>query len=104
MRSLYILFFLALALGHRAQIFQGTGGSIVNGGSETVYTLSVSGLPSQLDSTFGLEKICFDLNHPAVEELHVYLRSPSGTQVELTGMKSCKGANFSSTCLDNFQA
>lgn len=98
---------LALLLTFRfldltGQVFYGAGGAIANNsGPSTEFTINVTGLTGLIDSTYGLEEVCINLTHPAVEELHVFLRSPSGIEVELSGMKSCKGANFSNTCFNH---
>ena len=76
------LFFSVLT---KAQLFSGTGGSILDNGQDTYYPLNVSGLtPSSIDSVFGLEQVCFNINHPNVSELYIYLQSPAGNIVELT--------------------
>src|SRR5687767_15275432 len=100
MKKLCLLLSFSFALQNTAQIFTGTGGAISNG-AVTKFQATVSGLPVTLDSLYGIEKVCIDLVHPVVEELHITLRSPAGIEVELTGMKSCKGANFSTTCFNN---
>ena len=86
----------------KAQLFTGTGGTILNNGQNTNFSLSVSGLiPSTLDSTFGIEEVCININHPAVEELYIYLQSPAGNIVILSEATSCNGANYTNTCFDN---
>ncbi|HXB40653.1 MAG TPA: CotH kinase family protein [Bacteroidia bacterium] len=86
----------------KAQTFTGTGGAIQNNGQDTYFPISVSGLsPAQIDSIFGLEKITINIVHPAVEELYVYLQSPSGNIVELTAGTSCSGVNYTNTCFDS---
>jgi hypothetical protein len=95
------LFLVSVHAG--AQVFTGTGGTILNnGGQETVFNLNVANLsPAQIDSTFGITEVCFDITHPDVNELSVSLMSPSGKKIQLTGVLSCTGGNFSSTCLNN---
>ncbi len=93
---------LFLSFYAKAQLFTGTGGIILNNGTDTYFNLSVSGLtPSTLDSTFGIEEICININHPTVEELYIYLQSPAGNIVELAEASSCKGANYTNTCFDS---
>jgi hypothetical protein len=72
-----------------------------NGGQETYFFAGVGGLPQNLDSLYGLEEVYIDLYHPAADELHCYLISPSGTRVELTSVLSCSGADFSNTTFNN---
>ncbi len=86
----------------KAQVFTGLGGPISNNGQTTYFNLSVSGLiPAQLDSTFGLEAVCININHPTDEELYLYLESPDGRVVELSSGSSCNGANYTNTCFDS---
>jgi len=97
-----IIISLLISFGSKAQLFNGTGGAITNNGQETYFNLLVSGLmPTQLDSTFGLEQIHLTINHPADEELYMYLQSPDGTRVELAMGTSSSGANFTNTCFDS---
>ncbi len=99
MQKIFIPLLLLLAFTTKAQLFTGTGGPVLNnGGQETVYSLSVTGLTQNLDSVHGLESVTINLVHPAVEEIHAFLASPSGIIVELTSVMSCSGANFSTTC------
>jgi subtilisin-like proprotein convertase family protein len=94
----FLLFFIANSM---AQQFTGTGGIITNDGMPTYFLLPVSGLPSQLNSSFGLETVCINITHPDITELYVYLISPSGIKVELTDGKSCEGSDYSGTCFNS---
>ncbi|MGZ4098374.1 MAG: CotH kinase family protein [Bacteroidia bacterium] len=97
-----LLLFFFYFLSYKAQIFNGTGGPVLNnGGQETPFTINVSGLPSQIDSVYGLQEITVNLNHAAVEEIQIYLTSPSGITVDLTGVTSCSGSNFSNTTFNS---
>jgi subtilisin-like proprotein convertase family protein len=104
MKKIYFLAFLSLCFYSRSQIFTGTGGPILNnGGQETYFTLPVSGL-NNVDTLFGLEAITIDVTHPEVEELEISLISPSGVEVTLTGVYSCKGTNYVATTFKNGSA
>ena len=82
----------------KAQLFNGAGGLIQDNGQDTYFNLSVSGLsPAQLDNNFGIKQVGININHPAVEELSIYLRSPSGNVVQLTEGTSCNGSNYTNT-------
>ncbi|MBA3665123.1 MAG: CotH kinase family protein [Bacteroidetes bacterium] len=102
MKKLYILLlFFFYFLSNKAQVFVGTGGPVLNnGGQETPFTINVTGI-NQLDTVFGLEEIYINLNHAAVEEVQVYLQSPSGATVDLSGVGSCSGSNFAGTYLNS---
>lgn len=102
MLSVIIVLFLFFPFLAKAQVFNGSGGPILNTGQTTYFSLLVSGLvPSQLDSTFGVESVCINLNHPTDEELFIYLESPNGRIVELAPGSSCNGANYTNTCFDS---
>jgi subtilisin-like proprotein convertase family protein len=103
MKKIYLLLYLFFLNAAYSQVFNGNGGAILNnGGQVTAFNLNVSGLlPSVIDNTFGLEEIHVNVSHPAVEELHLYLKSPSGIEVDLSGVLSCKGAGFTETKFSN---
>lgn len=86
----------------KAQVFTGAGGPIQDDGNDTFFPMNVSGLnPANIDNVFGLEQVCFSINHPAVSELYIYLVSPTGVMVNLTLGNSSYGPDFVNTCLDN---
>lgn len=95
--SVFILFIFSI----KAQVFNGPAGNILNNGQNTYFNLTVSGLPSLIDSIFGLKEVCLNISHPKVEELHIYLKSPAGNIVELTEGTSCQGPNYLNTCFNN---
>jgi subtilisin-like proprotein convertase family protein len=94
------LFFL-FSFNVYAQQFTGAGGPVTNDGIPTYFPLTVSGLPAQLNSSFGLESVCININHPAVEELYIYLLSPSGIKVELCDGGSNSGNSYIGTCFNS---
>ncbi len=104
MRTKLTLFFIAIAFSLNAQTFTGAPGGILNNGQFTYFNLPVSGLGATLDSTFGLQEICINMNHPKVQQVYVYLQSPAGTTVELTQGASCSGIGYASTCFNNSAA
>jgi hypothetical protein len=103
MKKIYFLYLTVFFSNFYSQVFTGAGGSVLNnGGQETPFNINVVGLsPANIDSVFGVEEVCISLNHAAVEELNVYLISPSGIKVELTGVLTCSGTNYSNTCFNN---
>jgi subtilisin-like proprotein convertase family protein len=97
-----VFLFVVFAFFSKAQVFNGSGGAILDNGNDTYFTIPVSGLnPAVIDSTFGLEQVCFTINHPSTTELYIYLQSPSGVLIDLTLGSSSSGADFLNTCLDN---
>ncbi len=102
MRKIFTIIFLSLSFYIKAQVYTGTGGNIQNNGVDTYFDISVSGLsPAQMTNTFGVEEVCINIIHPKVEELYIYLQSPSGIVVELTEGTSCKDSNYTNTCFNN---
>ena len=102
MKKFITLILLFIALRNTAQIFNGATGKILNTGQPTFFNLSLSGVsPATIDSTFGVEEICLNISHPKVEQLYIYLQSPSGTVVELTDGSTCNGANYLNSCFNN---
>lgn len=98
----FLVLFLLLSSNTKAQVFTGSGGAILNTGQTTYFNLTVSGLsPTQLDSTFGVESVCININHPVNAELFIYLESPDGRIVELAPGSSCNGVNYTNTCFDS---
>lgn len=100
MKRVITICILLATLHTQAQVFTGGGGPVQNNGQDTYFPVSVSGLTS-IDSVYGLEQVCFNINHPDVSELYVYLQSPSGTLVNLTLGSSSSGANFLNTCVNS---
>lgn len=102
MKKTIIIFSLLFSFNSKAQLFTGAGGGIQNLGQDTFFNLSVSGLnPTQIDNTFGIKQVGINIDHPAVKELVIYLRSPSGTMVRLTEGNSCSGINYTNTYFDS---
>src|SRR5437016_522455 len=99
MKKIITVYLALLSIAFKAQVFTGAGGAIQNNGQDTYFTINVSGLSSsQIDSTFGIEQVCINITHPAVEELNIRLQSPAGNIIELTEGSSCSGANYTNTC------
>ncbi|MGZ4033596.1 MAG: CotH kinase family protein [Bacteroidia bacterium] len=102
MKRLITILLLSCTFYCDAQLYTGTGGIILNNGANTYFNMNVSGLsPATLDTTFGVETVSINITHPAVQELFIYLQSPSGTVVELTNGSSCSGANYTNTNFNN---
>lgn len=102
----FLLFITACLLLHssllRAQTFSGLGGSIADNGTASYFQLNVSGLnPQNINTVFGLEKVCFSINHPYLYELRIQLIAPDGSFVTLCDANAY-GNNFTSTCFSDF--
>src|SRR5690242_548525 len=85
-----------------AQSFYGAGGSIPDFDTishPVVFACTVSGLPSTIDSTFGIERICLDsLTHTYDQDLRIELMSPDSYLVILSFRRGGNGDNFLGTC------
>jgi len=99
-----LLFFIVslTGLNLHAQTFNGTGGSIpdYNGSFAvpTYFPCVVSGLPSTINSTFGLERICLTITHTYDGDLEIKLMSPDSFIVMLSNRHGGADDNYVSTC------
>lgn len=84
-----------------SQSFSGSGGSIPDdGGTEVAFSLPVSGLPTVADANYGLERVCFNIQHPYTGDLEISLEAPDGSWQTLVNHAGGGSADFTSTCLD----
>jgi hypothetical protein len=84
-----------------AQTFSATvNDSIPDDGTTVYFTLEVNGLPNVIDTSFGLERFCFNMLHTYVEDITMLLVAPNGKQVRLLGGVGGGGDNFTNTCLE----
>jgi subtilisin-like proprotein convertase family protein len=67
----------------------------------TIIPIQVSGLPSNINDTFGLESVCFNINHPELNNLTIKLVSPDGTKVTMIHQLGWTEDNFINTCIDD---
>jgi subtilisin-like proprotein convertase family protein len=96
--SFLCLFFLFIHT--QAQTFTGTGGSIPDAGPEVAFPVAVSGLPANINTTFGLETVCLNITHTYDADLFIKLRAPDGTTVNLVYSTGGGDDNFINTCLN----
>lgn len=97
-----LLSFLLLSVFVHAQTFtNSSGGRIPAVGSSVYFYLPVPSLPAaQLDSSYGLLTVCFDITHPRVSNLGISIAAPDGTQIDLIDGAGGNGANFTGTCFN----
>ena len=57
-----------------------------NGGTVSTSTLTVSGLPGDINASSGvsIDQVCFDIQHTWASDLDIVLISPAGTRVFLS--------------------
>ena len=89
---------LFIGLSASAQTFTNSTGGPINDLATMQYSIVASGLPSQIDMSFGITGACIDLTHTYDADLYISLQSPSGTVVALTNGNGGSGDDFTGTC------
>lgn len=95
--------FLFVAFPGVAQVFYGQAGPLSD--VQPVhkvdsFKIEVQGLPSAIDGSFGLAKVCFDMVHPKVSDLKIELISPDGTGIWLSNRNGGdEGSGYYGTCV-----
>jgi len=91
-----IIFFPIIA---RAQTFNNsTGGAIPDNNTLTCYPVTVSGLPSLIDTSFGIISACINIAHPYDSDLRIYLKAPNGFVIDLSSTNGGSGDDYTSCC------
>src|SRR5690606_26897641 len=92
---------LFLSTGVAGQSFSGKGGLISDiqpAFKIDSFPVEVSGISSRIDESFGLAKICFNINHPKISDLKIELLAPDGTSIWLSNRNGGdEGANYHGT-------
>jgi len=104
MKKLLLVFSLSLStIITSAQTYSNTtGGTIPDAGAIVSFPITVSGLsPSTIDTIFGLETVCFTINHTYDADLSISLQAPDGTIVDLSVANGGGGQNYTNTCLNS---
>ncbi len=92
--STLIIFALSLALNSTAQTFSNDNDlTITDDGSDYCSDIVVSGIGT-IDGTFGLEKVCFKINHTWLDDMDIHLEAPDGTRVELSTDNGGSGSHY----------
>ena len=101
MKKITLLFTLLCWQVLSAQTFQGATGPVpdYNGTAHpTYFACPVSGLPTTIDSSFGIERVCFNMTHTYDGDLRIEIMSPDSTIISLCWNHGGAGDNFMSTC------
>jgi subtilisin-like proprotein convertase family protein len=99
MKKLLLSLILVLPFVLKAQTFtNSTGGSVPDNNTEVCFPVTVSGLPSQIDTSFGLSQICINLNHTWDGDLNIKIKAPDGTYIMLSDNNGGSGDNYTNTC------
>ncbi len=95
----YIIILLTIVFNFcTAQTFSGVGGNFPKN-DYTIFDITVNGI-GILNSSYGLEKICVNINFPHDENLKLVLRSPFGSMIPLSENNGGQGSDYLGTCFD----
>ncbi|HNA57261.1 MAG TPA: CotH kinase family protein [Chitinophagales bacterium] len=73
-------------------------------GSSITFAIDVSGLPDVIDTVFGLETVCINMDHTWDSDLDIRLVAPDGTSFLLVSGIGGDGDNFNNTCFNESAA
>jgi subtilisin-like proprotein convertase family protein len=94
---------LLLAMGGwaHAQKFTGIGGTIPEDGKPGIFSVKAVGLPTTTGASFGVMKVCLNINHTWDNDLSIYIVSPSGIVVDLARRNGGGDDNYTNTCFSD---
>ena len=99
---LYLAFFF-LTQTTFAQTFSAVVNQVItDDGSTFNFNIDVTGLPSTIDTLFGLETVCLNLPHTYDSDMEVKLLAPDGTIILLFSGVGGGDHNFTNTCVGGF--
>ena len=82
-----------------AQTFSNTNWTqIPNTNTDIFIPIQVSGLPTSINTSYGLGAVCLKITHQFSADLQVRLQSPDGKQVLLVDTKGGNGNGYPNTC------
>lgn len=73
--------------------------TIPDNNTTVTFSVAVSGLPSVIDTNFGLELACLNMLHTYDSDMNVELQAPDGTVILLFSGVGGGDDNFTNTCL-----
>jgi subtilisin-like proprotein convertase family protein len=94
-----IIISCVMSASHAQTFVTPSGGVIPDNNTEVCFAIPVTGLPTVIDTTFGLVQLCIDITHTYVGDLKITLKSPDNTTVLIANHVGGSGDNFTSTCL-----
>ena len=97
MKKLLLSLFIVSPLLTIAQTFSASGGSVPDNNTEVCFPVTVSGLPTTINSVFGLTTVCINLTHSYDGDLNILLKSPLGMSIVLANNNGGSGNNFTNT-------
>lgn len=96
--ALFLWLMLVLPLLQYAQSFtNNTSGAIIDF-TTLNRTITVSGLPTAANCTFGLTRVCLNISHDYDADLDITLTSPTGQVIVLSDDNGGAGKNYVNTC------
>jgi len=99
MKKIIPFLLLASSLSTRAQTFYDSTWTHIADTSSFCVPITVSGLPNQINSSFGLTSVCFNITHTYDADLIIQLQSPDGSTFTLASGIGGAGQNFTNTCV-----
>jgi subtilisin-like proprotein convertase family protein len=94
-----ILCVLGMRVAHAQTFSVNLNDTIPDDGNTHTFDLVVSGLPSVIDTNFGLETACLNMLHTWCSDMIVELEAPDGTVALLFSGVGGSDDNFLNTCL-----
>jgi len=73
--------------------------SIPDDNTLVTFDINVTGLPTTINATFGLEQVCFNMTHTYDSDMELKLKSPDGHEAMLFSGIGGGNDNFTNTCL-----
>lgn len=98
-RKSLIFIFLVFSSQTKAQTFSNATQFSIYDTSTVCVPVLVSGLPTSINSSFGLTSLCLNINFSNNSHLTIQLQSPDGTMMTMISGVGGSGQNFSTTCL-----
>jgi len=100
MKKIFFLFVCIIITGPvNAQTFSNsTGGPIPDNNTLVCFPVTVTGLPGQIDTTFGVVTACLDIIHTYDSDLRIYLKGPNNLMIELSSTNGGSFQNYTGTC------
>jgi subtilisin-like proprotein convertase family protein len=99
MRKLFFYLLCAISFFTKGQTFSYTVNATILDTSTICMTIPVFGLPTAINSTFGLVSVFMNVAHNNDSHLVIQLQSPDGNEITLASGVGGAGQNFSNTTL-----
>ncbi|NUM30775.1 MAG: CotH kinase family protein [Bacteroidetes bacterium] len=96
-----LLCFFIYGLYTQAQTFSGYGGFITDNGSKNFFPLTVSGISSNINQSFGVMGVTVNIKHNYVSDLNIFLIAPDNTVIELSSRNGGNGKNYDKCTFSN---